>query len=268
MLISVITVAWNAAQSIDATCRSVDMQSHAEIEHLVIDGESTDGTLDVLARRPHPHRIVCSGPDAGLYDAMNKGLDKARGEIVVFLNADDRYCSADVLAQVHQAFVDSSADAVYADIDMVIEAEPMRVQRRWRSGPPARWKVLLGWQVPHPGLFIRREMLQQIGGFDSRMRIAADYDLMLRLMRRRGVRLHYLPLTVAEMAVGGVSTSGLHSTWRGYRESATALRRHFGAAGWLIALLKPMWKLPQWLPSRTGRDPAATRGDGGGRDGR
>jgi glycosyltransferase involved in cell wall biosynthesis len=269
MLISVVTVAWNAAQSIDATCRSVDMQTHPDVEHLVIDGGSTDGTLEVLARRVHANRVVHSEPDEGLYDAMNKGVERASGDIVVFLNADDRYCSADVLAQVHQAFVDSGADAVYCDIDMVIEAEPLRVQRRWRSGPPAAWKVLLGWQVPHPGLFIRRSMLQQLGRFDSRMRIAADYDLMLRLMRRRGVRLHYLPLTVAEMAVGGVSTSGLRSTWRGYRESATAARRHFGPAGWLIALLKPMWKLPQWLPSRaTARprpDRAADKDDSRGR---
>ena len=257
MLITVITVSWNAASSIDATCQSVDAQTHPEIEHLVIDGQSTDGTLDVLARRPNPLRIVSSEPDSGLYDAMNKGLARARGEIVVFLNADDRYSSTTILADVHRAFVETAADAVYGDIDMVVQVEPRRIQRRWRSGLHARWKVLLGWQVPHPGLFIRRGVIERIGAFDASFRIAADYDLMLRLVRQRDVRLHYLPLTIAEMSVGGISTSGLQSTWRGYRESATALSRHFGAAGWAIALAKPIWKLPQWLHGRIASAAAA-----------
>ena len=251
MLISVITVSWNAAASIDATCASVDAQTHPEVEHLVIDGQSTDGTLEVLARRPSPRRSVLSEADKGLYDAMNKGLARARGEVVVFLNADDRYSGPGVLAAVNQAFVTSEADAVYADIDMVMTEEPGRVQRRWRSGPHAPWKVLMGWHMPHPGLFIRRDVVERIGHFDTSFRIAADYDMMLRLMKQKGVRLRYLPMTAVEMAVGGISTSGLKASWRGYLESARALGRHAGVAGYLIALAKPIWKLPQWLRGRS-----------------
>jgi glycosyltransferase involved in cell wall biosynthesis len=250
VLISVITVSWNAAASIDATCASVDAQTHPEVEHLVIDGQSTDGTLDVLARRPNPRRHVLSEPDQGLYDAMNKGLARAQGEIIVFLNADDRYSGPTVLAEVHRAFAQADADAVYADIDMVVHEDPPRVQRRWRSGPHAPWKVLMGWHMPHPGLFIHRRMLDRIGPFDTSYRIAADYDMMLRLMRQRGVRLQYLPLTAVEMAVGGISTSGLKASWRGYLESARALGQHAGVAGYVIALAKPIWKLPQWLRGR------------------
>ena len=247
MLISVITVSWNAAATIDATCASVDAQTHAEVEHLVVDGKSTDGTLDVLAARPSDRRRVVSEPDAGLYDAMNKGILRARGEIIGFLNADDRYCNPAVLSMVARAFAESKADAVYADIDMVIQDEPGRVQRRWRSGTHSPWKVMLGWHMPHPGLFIRTSVIRAIGPFDTSFRIAADYDMMLRLMNRAGVRLHYLPVTAVEMAVGGISTSGLRATWRGYVESARAMGRHAGAAGYLIALAKPVWKLPQWL---------------------
>lgn len=247
MLITVVTVCWNAAASIDATLVSVDEQTHPDLEHLVIDGQSTDGTLELLAQRPSPKRRVVSEADKGLYDAMNKGLALARGEIVVFLNADDRYCTPQVLAQVHQAFVASGADAVHADIDMVVQGDPPRVQRRWKSGRHAAWKVMLGWHMPHPGLFIRTATLRRIGAFDTGLRIAADYDLMLRLMRQDGVRLHYLPVTAVEMAVGGLSTSGLRASWRGYTESARALRRHAGPAAYLIALVKPVWKLPQWV---------------------
>lgn len=247
MLISIITVAWNAASTIEATCLSVDGQTHPDVEHLVIDGQSTDDTLAVVARHPSPRRQVHSGPDAGLYDAMNKGLALARGQIIVFLNADDRYSSPAVLAEVHRAFVESGADAVYADIDMVVQDEPGRIQRRWRSGNHSRWKVLMGWQMPHPGLFIRRDMLERIGPFDTSFRIAADYDMMLRLVKQDRVRLHYLQMTVVQMAIGGLSTSGLQASWRGYLESARALGRHAGFAGYLIALIKPLWKLPQWL---------------------
>lgn len=260
MLISVITVSWNAAATIDATCASVDAQTHAEVEHLVIDGQSTDGTLDVLAARPSDQRQVVSEPDAGLYDAMNKGIQRARGEVIGFLNADDRYFDASVLAMVDRAFAQSGADAVYADIDMVIQAEPGRVQRRWRSGRHSPWKVMLGWHMPHPGLFIRASVMRAIGPFDTRFKIAADYDMMLRLMKHAGVRLHYLPVTAVEMAVGGISTSGLRASWRGYTESARAMGRHAGAAGYLIALAKPIWKLPQWLRGwRVGRDAPSSR---------
>lgn len=250
MLITVVTVSWNAAASIDATCASVDEQTHADVEHVVIDGQSTDGTLEVLAARPSPRRRVMSERDAGLYDAMNKGIAQARGEIVVFLNADDRYSSPEVLAEVHRIFVESDADAVYADIDMVVQEAPKRIQRRWRSGQYARWKALLGWQIPHPGLFVRREVLHRIGPFDAKLRIAADYDLMLRLLKHEKLRLHYLQMTVVQMALGGLSSSGLKSSWLGYRESAQVLCRHIGPAGYLVAIAKPIWKLPQWFRGR------------------
>ena len=263
MLITVVTVCWNAARSIDATLASVDEQTHPDIEHLVIDGQSTDGTLEVLALRPSPKRRVVSEADKGLYDAMNKGLAMARGDIIVFLNADDRYCTPEVLARVHQAFVSSGADAVHADIDMVVQSDPPRVQRRWKSGRHAAWKVMLGWQMPHPGLFIRAPTLRRIAAFDTSLRIAADYDLMLRLVRQNGVRLHYLPLTVVEMAVGGLSTSGLRASWRGYTESARALRRHTGQAAYLIALLKPLWKVPHWVHGWFAGQPRGPRSKGG-----
>lgn len=259
MLISVITVAWNAAATIDATCASVDAQTHADVEHLVIDGQSIDDTLAVLSRRQAPHRHVFSEPDEGLYDAMNKGLALARGEIVVFLNADDRYCSPDALSEVHRVFAETQADVVYADIDMVVQEEPERVQRRWRSGQYARWKVLLGWQIPHPGLFVRRELLQRVGPFDASLRIAADYELMLRLLKHEKLNLHYLPMTVVQMALGGLSSSGLKSSWLGYRESARVLCRHIGVAGYLVAIAKPIWKVPQWFRGRAASLPPGQR---------
>ncbi len=268
MLISVITVCWNAAATIDATCASVDEQTHPEVEHLVIDGQSTDDTLEIVARRPNPGRKVNSEADDGLYDAMNKGLALATGDVVVFLNADDRYCSPTVLAAVHDAFLETSADAVYADIDMVVQSEPVRVQRRWKTGHFSHWKVLLGWQIPHPALFVKRASLQRLGEFNSNYAIAADYDLMLRLVKQPGVRLHYLQRTVVEMAVGGVSTSGLHSTWRGYLESVDVLKPHVGLAAYVVALVKPMWKLPQWLRARSPNRARESRASGGRADDR
>lgn len=250
MLISVVTVAWNAAKTIDDTCASVDGQTHPDVEHLVMDGGSTDDTLKVLARRPSGQRIVVSGPDNGLYDAMNKGLARARGEAVAFLNADDRYCSRHALAEVNRVFEATGADVVYGDIDMVEFSEPLRVQRHWRTGEFAPWRLPSGWQIPHPALFVKRELLVRLGGFDASLRIAADYDLMLRLLRLDGVKVQYLPVTLVQMAVGGISTSGIGATWRGYRESAQVLGRQFGWKGALIAGLKPLAKMGQLLTSQ------------------
>lgn len=250
MLISVVTVSWNAANTIDATCASVDDQTHPYIEHLVIDGQSTDDTLAVVARRPSSQRVVVSGPDDGLYDAMNKGLARARGEVVAFLNADDRYCSRHALAEVNRVFEATGADLVYADIDMVEFSSPIRVQRHWRTGEYEPWRLLTGWQIPHPALFVKRELLARLGGFDASLRIAADYDLMLRLLRLEGVKVQYLPVTLVQMAVGGISTSGLGATWRGYRESARVLSRQFGWRGGLIAAMKPLAKMGQLLTSQ------------------
>jgi glycosyltransferase involved in cell wall biosynthesis len=252
MRISVVTVCYNAAHTLADAVDSVlgqtsDPSAPLELEYIVVDGGSTDGTLDLLARYRNRIATLISEPDNGLYDAMNKGIKAATGEVVAILNADDVYASTDVLARVADTFRDSGAEAVYGDLNYVTADDLSKVTRRWNAGPYTPGAFRRGWMPPHPALFVRRACYDRWGLFTLSLRSAADYELMLRFIHRHGMTLAYLPETLVLMRAGGVSNASLKHRIRAHREDWKAWRMNGFHPSLFTLLAKPLRKLPQFL---------------------
>lgn len=246
--ISVVTITFNCAATIADCLASVASQQGVRHEHVVIDGASRDGTLDCLQRHRDQLAVLVSEPDAGLYDALNKGIARCTGDVVGFLHADDLYAGPEVLASVAAAFADERVDAVYGDLQYVSQHDPGHVVRHWRSTPFTRRRLEWGWMPPHPTLYLRRRLYERLGGFDTRYRIAADYDFILRLFTQPGLNTTHLPEVLVKMRVGGASNRSLGNILRKSREDWRALRRHrVGAFRSVGALLwKNLGKLGQF----------------------
>ncbi len=246
MKISVISATFNRADTVAEAFASLRSQTWQDVEHIVIDGGSTDCTLGIIkAQTNQPARLV-SEPDAGLYDALNKGLSFATGDVVGVIHSDDFFANDKVLERVAQAFADPAVDGVYGDLDYVAKADPTRIIRRWRSGTYQRSRLAHGWMPPHPTLFLRRVVIEQWGGFDTTFRIAADYDAMLRYLAKGNIRLAYIPEVLVKMRVGGESNRSLSHILRKSREDYMALRRNdVGGLGALI--WKNLSKLGQFF---------------------
>ncbi|MEK6788300.1 MAG: glycosyltransferase family 2 protein [Pseudomonadota bacterium] len=245
MKVTLITVCYNSARSIADTLHSVDAQSWPDIEHLVIDGASTDDTLAVVSRYPQPWRRVVSEPDAGIYDAMNKGLALATGTVVGFLNADDVLADSEVIARIAEA-ARQGAGVVYGDLCYVSASRPQQVVRYWTSRPFQAALLRSGWMPPHPTFYVRRTLLQSTGGFDVRYRIAADYDLMVRVLLAAEVSIVYLPHVLVRMQTGGASNRSLRNLLQKSCEDADIAHRH-KLGGWWTVLLKNISKIPQFF---------------------
>lgn len=239
--ISIITVSYNSAATIANTLRSVKRQNHGNYEHIVIDGASKDDTLAVVQREgQHVARIV-SEPDKGIYDAMNKGLALATGDLVGFLNSDDAYADEAVLSDVARCFAEGHVDYVYGDIQMLNEAG--EVVRHWQTGD-IQAEGLWNTQIPHPALFVRRSLLNSLNpAFDPSYRISADLKQQLILINKLGSRGAYIKRPLTLMSIGGASTGGLRSYAAGWKESARAYNEVFGSGGWWYTIKKVASKL-------------------------
>jgi len=234
MKISIITVCFNSAATVADTMRSVATQTHPEIEHIVIDGASNDETLAIVRSFPSRLSQLVSERDAGIYDAMNKGLRLATGELVGFLNSDDCYADSSVLSDVAAACRTAAADFVYGDVRMVNAAG--QTVRDWKTGEVAQ-SGLNGSQIPHPSLFVRKRVLDAISPpFDPKYRIASDLKQQLIFINKHGARGAYVARALVIMRMGGTSTSSLSSYMTGWRECALAYNEVFGSGGvWFTA---------------------------------
>jgi glycosyltransferase involved in cell wall biosynthesis len=242
MKISVITVSYDSKATIVETLASVAAQSHVDFEHIVIDGASTDGTLDVLQAHRSQLAVLVSQPDAGIYDAMNKGIAVARGDIVGFLNADDFYAHDRVLETVAYCFAeDSKLDACYSDLMYVDQLDSSRTVRYWQSNPFVPGSFSRGWCPPHPTLFVRRSVYERFGGFDLTYRIAADVELMMRFLEAHKVRVKYVPGIWVNMRMGGTTNKNLRNVWIQNQEVLRALKSHRLAANLLGFFVHKLW---------------------------
>lgn len=246
--ISIVTAVLNRAGTIGDAVASLQAQTRRDFEHVVVDGGSTDGTLDILRRTADGRTRIASGPDAGIYDALNRGIARSRGGIVGLLHSDDVYASRDVLARVAAAFRDTGADAVYGDLVYVARDDPRRVVRVWRSGPFHPGKLRRGWMPPHPALFLRRSVAERLGVYDTRYRIAADYDAILRCFSQPGFRAVHVPEVFVRMRLGGASNRSPGRVLLKSREDLRALRAN-GIGGLPALIAKNATKLAQF---RTG----------------
>lgn len=234
--ISVITAVYNCQKTISQAIDSVLSQTHSAVESIVIDGASTDGTLKIL--EPYRQRLglLISECDRGIYDALNKGITHATGDIVGFLHADDVFEDNEVLAKVAAAFQDPTIDAVYGDLVYVRHNDIGQVIRYWKSGHYDEAAFSRGWMPPHPTFYVRRAVYERLGGFDTRYRIAADYDTVLRFLAVGKIRAAYIPEVLVRMRAGGISNRSLKTILRKSREDIEVLRRNqvggFGTLAW------------------------------------
>ena len=241
-----ITAVFNRVDTVGQALESVRAQRWGAVEHIVIDGSSTDGTLQVLESYRARLAVLVSERDSGIYDALNKGLARATGDVVGLMHSDDFYADDRVLERIALAFADPAVDGVYGDLDYVAKADPVRVIRRWRSGAYSRSRLAWGWMPPHPTLYLRRAVIERWGGFDTGFQVAADYDAMLRYLGRGGIRLAYVPEVLVKMRVGGESNRSLSRILRKSREDYRALRNNdVGGLGSLV--WKNLSKLGQFF---------------------
>lgn len=237
MKISVITVCYNTAETIADTVRSVVSQKHPDIEHMVIDGWSTDETVQVVEAYKHPNLVLTSEPDKGIYDAMNKGLSRATGDVIGFLNADDFYADADVLVRVARAFEeDPRVEACFGDLLYVTE-DNQSVVRCWTSQPFVPGSFARGWSPAHPTFYIRRSALDRLGGFDLSYRLAADAEFMMRYLEVGKVRAVYIPHVQVRMRVGGATNRSVRNICHQNQEILRALKKNAVPYSWISFFL-------------------------------
>lgn len=244
MKISVITATYNSAATLGDTIESVLAQTYGDIEYIIVDGVSTDGTLDII-RQAEPRfggrlRWV-SEPDHGLYDAMNKGIRMATGDVVGILNSDDFYYDNRVVADIADAFADGRTDCIFGDLIFVAAADTGRIVREWKGSPYRPGAFLRGWHPAHPTFYARRTCYERFGGFDTDIAISADFDLMLRFIEKNGIATRYLPRNFILMRTGGESTGSLRRILLGNKNIKRALRKN----GYRVP---PFYTLRRWTP--------------------
>jgi glycosyltransferase involved in cell wall biosynthesis len=220
--VSIITAVRNGADVIARTVDSIAAQDYPDIEHVVVDGASTDGTADIVRRMGSRNLRLVSERDAGVYDAFNKGLRLATGDIIGYLNAADTYYALDSVSRIAAAFAEPSVDAVFGDV-MIVDADATDVAvRRYSSARFSPGRVANGFMPAHPTLFLRRAVYEKFGPYDVSYRIAGDFELVARVFARGGIRYAYLEEVLVRMPRGGISTSGPRATWTITREMRRA----------------------------------------------
>lgn len=225
MKISIITVAYNSEKTIADTLEAVAIQTYQDIEHLVIDGASKDSTVEIVRSHANPKIRLISEADKGIYDAMNKGLAQATGEVVGFLNSDDFYADANVLAKIANAFQNPDVDACYADL-VYVSQNNSQVVRYWKSKPFVSGDFAKGWCPAHPTFYVRKSVIDRLGFFDRAFKLAADVEFMMRYLERGKIRAVYIPHAVVRMRLGGATNQSWGNVVQQNKEIFAALRKN------------------------------------------
>jgi glycosyltransferase involved in cell wall biosynthesis len=246
MKITIITATYNSAATVKDTLNAVSAQDYADVEHIIVDGLSTDDTLTIVSGFPHLAKVV-SEKDKGIYDAMNKGIGLATGDIIGILNSDDIYIDSTVLSEVARVFADPEVMTVYADLQYVDAGDLYRIRRTWVAGPFKKKNFYYGWMPPHPTFFVRKEVYRQAGLFSTDLRSAADYELMLRILLKYGFSARYLPRVIVKMRVGGMSNASLNNRLRANQEDRLAWKLNGLKPNFFTLYLKPLRKLHQFI---------------------
>jgi glycosyltransferase involved in cell wall biosynthesis len=244
-MISIITPLFNSASTLRDCLSSVELQT-AESEHIVIEGKSTDDSLDIVKSYPHVCEIV-SEIDEGVYDAMNKGVRLAKGDIIGILNADDFYANVNVLEQVARVFENPTIDSCYGDLVYVDRNNISRTVRYWKAGPFSYRKFYWGWMLPHPTFFVRRKVYEKYGIFNLNLGSAADYELMLRFLVKHRITAAYIPEVLVKMRTGGISNLSTRNRIRANRMDHVAWKVNGLKPYPWTTYLKPLRKIGQFL---------------------
>lgn len=244
--VSVITVVYNGAATLQQAIDSVLSQDLQDIEYIILDGGSNDGSWEIIQSYQHRLAFTESAPDKGIYHAMNKALQHCTGEWVAILNADDFYAHNSVLSQIQACFNASKADAVYGDLVYVHKEDTSKILRYWKSGTFKRSRFLWGWMPPHPVFFLRKSAYTQFGVFNETLKTAADYELMLRMLYKHKLKAVWCPGVMVHMRAGGVSNAGLQNRLRANMEDRKAWTINDIRPCFFTLLLKPLRKIQQY----------------------
>jgi len=250
--ISIITASFNAEATIGDTLASVARQTGVDYEHIVVDGASSDDTMGVVKKCANPRLSATSEPDHGIYDAMNKGIARAAGDYLLFLNADDYLTRPDSLKLAVDAIARSGADCLFADTRFVAGHGRQPRRQLYSARRFAPWWLRIGAMPPHPSMFLRRSLMEELGGYDASFRIAGDFDFVARAILQRRATYVTLPVVLTDFRVGGVSTSGLASKLTLSREMARSLRKLGQPFSRAMVMLRFPLKLAQFaiIPGR------------------
>ncbi|AUS05828.1 glycosyltransferase family 2 protein [Pseudotamlana carrageenivorans] len=247
MKITLITATYNSETSIKTCIESVISQDYPEVEHLIIDGASTDNTLLIVKdlQKKHNHITLISEPDQGIYDALNKGISKATGEVIGFVHSDDFLASEHVLSEIALQFKKEICDGVYGDLEYVDKQNTNKVIRYWKSCNFTPDMLKKGWMPAHPTLFLKKEIYKKHGIFDLNFKIAADYDFILRIFKDEHLKFSYLPMVLTKMRTGGASNRSLKNIITKSKEDYKALKKN-KIGGWPTLFIKNVSKLSQF----------------------
>ena len=246
MKISIITATWNSEETIEDTLRSLNTQDYPNIEHIIVDGGSTDATLDFVRRHGDRVDLIISEKDNGIYDALNKGIDAATGDVIGFLHSDDLYANQKVLSRIAHEFSNDATDATYGDLDYVLQANINKIVRSWVSGGFDRSKMKNGWMPPHPTFYMRREHYVDLGGFNLKYIISADYDSMLRYLWKNKLNPSYIPEVLIKMRLGGKSNNSFSNILKKTTEDKKVMVEN-GIGPFRGLLGKNFSKIPQFF---------------------
>tara|TARA_B100001057_G_scaffold186294_1_gene187093 strand:- start:14520 stop:15287 length:768 start_codon:yes stop_codon:yes gene_type:complete len=224
-LISIITVSFNSSKTIQDTFDSIGSQSYERIEYIVVDGNSSDGTKDIIEENLKIISKKVSEPDKGIYDAMNKGISMCSGEIIGILNSDDVYSNNKVISEVVNAFTLTNTDLVYGNIDYVSE-DLKRIIRKWRSSPFKKKAFTKGWHPPHPAFFVKRKVYEEIGTYDLALNIAADFEFMYRAIEIHSYKSFFINKVLTKMRVGGESNRSIKNILKGNSQVRKSFLKH------------------------------------------
>jgi glycosyltransferase involved in cell wall biosynthesis len=246
MKVSIITATYNSELTVRDTLHCVSQQDYQDIEHIIVDGLSADNTLKIAHEFRHVSKII-SESDKGIYDAMNKGIAASTGDVIGILNSDDIYVGPHVISSIAKLFSESDIKTSYADLQYVQQDNLNKIVRTWKSGNFSRRNFYYGWMPPHPTFFVRREVYDKVGLFNSALRSSADYELMLRILVKYEIPTHYIPEVIVKMRSGGMSNASFKSRITANKEDRLAWKLNGLEPHFFTLYAKPIRKISQFL---------------------
>jgi len=245
--VSIITVCLNNVDTLEETIKSVQSQTHPSLEYIVVDGASTDGTLGIIENHKKYITKLISKKDDGIYFAINKGLEMATGDIIGVLHGDDFYADNKIIAKVADVFEKSNADCIYGDLQYVDRVNTNKITRNWIAGQYKTDMFLKGWMPPHPAFFIKKECIEKYGNYNTSLRIASDYEFMLRMIHKNNIKVRYLPEVLVKMKTGGISNRSLLNRIKNNLEDRKAWKINNLRPSIFTLFIKPLSKIGQYF---------------------
>jgi len=250
MLFSIITITYNSERTVEDTIKSVASQKYPDIEHIIIDGGSTDRTLDIVRGHGNSIARVVSERDRGIYDALNKGINISSGKIIGFLHSDDIYANNKVIEKVADKFKTNDTESVYGDLVYVKHGDVDKVVRYWKAGIYTDGSMRKGWMPPHPTFFVTKQVYDKYGLFNPDFRISGDYELMLRFLHKYKITTSYIPEVLVKMRLGGNSNKSIAAILKKTKEDCRAWNTNDLKMDFFTIILKNLSKLPQFVPGK------------------